>query len=832
MVPFKNLTIKVFLLLSLATKISSSTSSKTHDSIDKIYDRIGDEEGLIKSADDTLQIISALYNDRDDDNINPSSPCLIQRLSADNLLNIIAYIEKPIPFSFTCKMLWNLVASASAFRIFNQPFPVDDSISRFNAIENSISGSGSLPAVLRAFGNRDLRVTNYFLAEHLELALTSPAFRRIFDARLWAQIRAVHFFQQRTETILMESNDQIARINRSLNLRTEAHRRVLLYILASLPLIKDVVESFFHHYPILFLKNSSTENTFHKLLSLICQRISLLSGDFISKKVLSLFAFDNRLIYNLLKTFLQTSEHSKLTLLLRTFLPEEFRNVGQIYFGCVSSYSFYSLTRRYLNKLDAEFLKILHEIESIDSFHFVPFFSALCGKYHQNQNQHQQTLSINEVFHVAILKSNWILLETFDNFDFSYSKDDSEFMSLLIQRDPNHANLLLNRVPRLASHKSFLLSHQFQSFHFNSFKNMRDARLELKRTINCQEITRAHIIYIHNNQNRLFNLLITDSADRIARYFSMNLKGFERKRYKEHASFTIALTTLDVFLEINLRNRSDSPELDPEILLHQLLSEINVLPLKCNEYLELVHNLPSFSRAILAGGQDEIDNLSIPESANSHNSIEFELLARTFSLDRVIHDGNSTNYRLVLNWFKQFGLRLSGLVIPVHDLRILLKGAAFHTIRTSDDNKPRFEIDQQNMIMSQNLTYRYAIIILVTQCKGIRAAVLKRIKNLFPGGDFDSEDFNHYLQSACDHFREHYEFFSNFNFVATNSRAERFLIDFIRHFIGISRLFHQPINLIANQFFSFISLNPNVEILLRDHFIYFIILASFKNDIN
>lgn len=820
MVPFKNLKIKMFLLLSLAIKIISSASSKTHDAIDKIYDRIGDGEAPITSADDSIQIISAMYNDRDNENININSPSFLQRLNADNLLNIISYIEKPIPFSFTCKMMWNLVASISAFRIFNQPFSVD-SIFHFNSVENSISEFGSLPAVLRAFGNRDLRVTNYFLAEHLELALTSPAFRSIFDARLWAQIRAVQFFQQRTETILMESNDSIARINRSLNLRTEAHRRVLLYILASLPLTKDVVKSFFHHYPVLLLKNSSTENTFHKLLLLICQRISLLSGDFISKKVLSMFAFDNRLIYNLLKIFLQTSEHSKLNILLRTFLPEEFRDIGQIYFGCVSSYSFYSLSRRYLNKLESEFLIILNEIETIDSSHFIPFLSALCGKYHQQ-------LSINEVFHVAILKSNWNLLETFDNFDFSYNKDDSEFMSLLIQRDPNHASLLLNRVPRLASHKSFLQSYQFQSFHFNLFKNMRDARLELKRTINCQEITRAHIIYIHDNQNRLFNLLIADSADRIARYFSMNLKSFERKRYKEHPSFAIALTTLDVFLENNFMNRSDSPELDPEILLHQLLSEINVLPQKSNEYLELVHSLPSFSRAILAGGQEEVDNLSIPESAKSHNSIEFELLARTFSLDRVIHDGYSTNYRLVLNWFKQFGLRLAGLVIPVYDLRILLKGAAFHTIRTSDDNKPRFEIDPQNIIISQNLTYRYAIIILVTQCKGIRAAVIKRIKNLFPGGDFDSEDFNRYLQSACDHFRKYSEFFSNFKFVATNSRAERFLIDFIRHFISISRLFYQPLNLVANQFFSFIALNPNTEILLRDHFIYFIILALFK----
>ena len=255
-----------------------------------------------------------------------------------------------------------------------------------------------------------------------------------------------------------------------------------------------------------------------------------------------------------------------------------------------------------------------------------------------------------------------------------------------------------------------------------------------------------------------------------------------------------------------------------------------------SEYFEISHGLPSFSKALLVRNNNREDEeeeiLYTPEAASTQSLAEFELLSNTFALNRVIRDGSSINYRLVLKWFEDFGLRLAGRIIPLNELKLLIKGAAYNTFRKADDKRHRFELDTEiNMNEPFSLTYRFALIIIVTQCKGNRSGVIKRVKNIF--GPFTNDEainssFLSLLRDACAFYHQHFAFFSSFQFVATNTRSERFLLDFIRHFINVAGLVGESVGIIIDRFFAFVELNPEEETLLRDHLVYFILLASFK----
>lgn len=788
----------VFLLLNAIKPIISAVS-RVHTEIDRIYDSKADEQPEIEGINTAVApttIIAPV-------NIPPSN---FLKLDDIVLIQVISFIEEPIAFSLSCKWFWKVYSALSSHRVFNSRLIVPE---HFNLLAHGDS-STSVPVLTRAFGNRDQRISPEFLANNLELALYSPAIRAAFDIHLWQHVRKTSVFQELTKSVFMKPESG----------HIESHRRTLLYILASLPKIPEIIENFFIEFP-LNLLNPSTENCFQKLYVSISERIALLSR---ADTILSLFSFDERIIINLVRIYFQTANHSALKHLFETDLPEEFKTVGKSYIGCVSMADFGVYAGKYLNILDPEMIEMVSLIELIRPAHFDPFLAALL------ERSSPVPLDISIIFHVAVLKQFWAVLNEIQDFNFSYDKNDSEFLTSLIESDPNYIDYLLLKCPKLASHRAFLLNPKYQHRHFSTLTSLRDARVNLKLTIDCPEITRSHIIYIQDYQIRLFNLLLADSAERILNYFTMNLKGHERKRYKEHASFNIALTTLDVHYETRLQRKLEIPELDPEMILRQMFIELNLLRHNPQEYLELAHCLPTFAKALLAGGYEEEDTLSIPEAALTKNFDEIEMLSRTIALSRVIHDGTSTNYRLVLNWLEQFGSNLAGRIIPVHELKALLKGAAFRTIRTPEDKKLRFNLDNQSRDELFSMTYRYAIIILVTQCKGIQASVIKRLKNLFPAADnsHESEDFTNLVRAGCSFYRQHSAFFSNFNFIATNSRSERFLIDFLRHFIKIKNFQNSDIGQIISEFFTFINLDPYQETLLKDHFIYFILLASFK----
>lgn len=809
------------LLLLRPFEMAALKSSQVHDEIDRIYDEMADEDEQIDYDNSVQTANNVIVQTSASTTPTTIVPNAFARVTEPILIEILSYLRYPIYFGMSCKMFWNIVSNFARYRILDHTLKTDTSLPFDLAI---VPGSSlSIPRALKAFGNADSRVKVDFLVKNLELAFFSPAFRTAFDSVIWSQVAQVPSFKELTENILMESNDLSRRRISSPEL--EAHRRTLILILASLPEDLQQIMEFFREYPVQLLNPSSTESCFHKFVIPIANRLALLPCSYLINAVLPLFSFDQRLIGEIVKIFLQGAEHTSIRALLNFNPPTECKILGQTYVGCVNVQQIIRYIKQFLNCFDEEMREILLLLERRAPAHIPDLFHALQERYHQQ-------LSVNEIFHVAVLKSLWNVLDSFEDFDFSYEKDDSEFLGVLIERDPNMAMNLLNRVPRMASHKAFLLSSQFQSRHFGTFSSLRNVRIELKRTISCPEITRTHIIYIQDNQYNLFNLLLADSSDRISSYFTMNLEKPIRKRYKEHPSFTIALTTLDVFLESRLDSFIGRPEmesLDPELVLKQMLDDLNLVPVDSDEYFELAHELPSFAKALLAGGLNEEDSLSVPEAALTQDMAELELLSRKIALNRVIHDGSSLNYRLVLQWFDHFGLRLTQ-IIPREELKNLLKGAAFHTIRFADDKKVRFNLDSSDP--STSMTYRYAVIIIASQCKGNKTAIVKKLKNLCPGA-FDQDQDNltelmNLIDQACEFYRLNAPFFSRFKFIATNSRAERFFIDFVRHFIEISGIWFADASEIIDRFFEFIKFDPDNETLLRDHFIYFILLASFR----
>lgn len=791
----------VFLLLNFIKPIFSAFSSTISD-IDQFRNEVDDDISL------KIEGIAEIASD-------PLPPSNFFKLDEIILIQVLSFVEEPFSISTACKWFWKVYSALSSYRIFNGNHLVVPE--QFNLLaEDDISIS--VPILIKAFGNRDKIIDPEFFAKNLELALCSPAIRVAFNFNLWKYVSKTSKFKELTESMFMYFHDKKNEIECP---KLESHRRALLYILASLPKTLKIIENFFMEYPVNFLKNS-TEDCFKKLSNLISERVALLPIEFINRKnILLFFSFDERILRNLVKIYFQTSNHLALKLLLETNLPDRFKVSDKSYIGCVSILEFVYFAEKYLNRLDSEIIEIILIIEKEKPEHFSPFLARCAGI-----TDPHNILNLSKLFHVSVLNQFWSILDEIQDFSFSYDKNDSEFFNFLIENDPNLISFLISRFPNIVSHRSFLLNAKYQFLHFGTLTNLKEVRDDLKRTIQCPEITRIHILFIQNFQAHLFNLLLADAAKRISKYFALNLKEHERNRYKKHPSFNIALTILDIYYETRLQRRSEAPELDPETILSEMFIELGFFRENPVEFLELAHYIPSFSKALLAGGQEEEVTLFTPEAALTQNFDEFEMLSRTIALNRVIYDGTFINYRLVLKWFEQFGTKLAGMVIPIHELKALLKGAAFQTIRTTDNKKLRFDLDNHSRDEPFNMTYRYAVIVLVTQCKGIKAAVIKRLKNLFPGIQLDYLD--NLIISGCDFYRQHSAFFSHFNFVATNSRSERFLIDFFRHFIHVNELHSSEIETIVAKLFAFINLDPFNEILLRDHFIYFIILASFR----
>ena len=179
--------------------------------------------------------------------------------------------------------------------------------------------------------------------------------------QIWGNLRQTEEFKEVNELILLESQDGLFFSRITVSPHLDAHRRTLLYVLASLPLIPELIENFFFFYPIEFV-NERTEVVFKSSFS-ISERLILL-GNRLNGRILELFAFDQRLIEYIVHILIQNGRHE----LLRGFLfdipiPEHFRIGGHYYIEDVACPAICSYFQRFLNLLINKWLLIFTEFE-------------------------------------------------------------------------------------------------------------------------------------------------------------------------------------------------------------------------------------------------------------------------------------------------------------------------------------------------------------------------------------------------------------------------------------------------------------------------------------
>ena len=159
----------------------------------------------------------------------------------------------------------------------------------------------------------------------------------------------------------------------------------------------------------------------------------------------------------------------------------------------------------------------------------------------------------------------------------------------------------------------------------------------------------------------------------------MNLKGYERKRYKEHPSFTIALTAIDVYYESTFFKKYNSTISILKLSL-KYFDRAEHDAADTEEYFEISHGCPH-SQSLARRQQSKRGNSLHTWSRLNQSRLEFESLSESFAMNRVIHDGS----KLSITGSSSNGLSISVLNLlvnyPIHELKSLIKGAAYNTFR-------------------------------------------------------------------------------------------------------------------------------------------------------
>lgn len=773
---------------------------------DTVFDKESDDRGDNKNDKFTIQVSTTNA---------PASFFVL--LDDDLILRINEYIDHPLALSLSCKYFWNLITLQLDTKLLLESPKFCQNLIAADRFILFPQEKISYPSLMRAFGNREFRITAQFLADNLGSVLLSPAFRAIFTEHFWNQIKTIESFNNLSERLHMNHQDK--RDNSAGSEIIKSHLKALILVLISLPKDRIVLETFFFQHQFPFLREY-TEADCSTYIEEISFQLSLLPTDILISTALPAFNFDHRIIENLFTIYFRKAQHSPIKALLSYSLPESLRSNGLLYCGCIVVSSLFYLLEKYLNVMDPELFSLINR--EVAPAQHSQFFKLLLENDQNIDNSQSARTPLNFTFHVSVLNSDW---DTLNLFDFSsLTKDESEFFSSFIERNPEGVKELLFYCPGIMSHPALLISTRFQHQYFQHFTQLSTLRAELKRTISCPEVTSAHIQYVFDRFDELYCFLTANSADRIQYYFSLKLIGPARKQYRNHPSFTIAITTLDIWLKNRFNLAPLSSENDPELILYNFLSDFDLIPASREDYFELGHYFPSFCDKWYSNHEK-----TLLSPVGLDDSLKISYLSKYFALNNIIHNGHVTNYRLILNWLHEHGISTLFNFIPQFELKQLLKGAAFGTIKShrSTTTKVTFNLNPANQNEPQNITFRYAMIILLTQTKGNISLAKTRAKSLFPGIDSAHPDFKLFLKNASSHYNTHASSIANFSYYATNSYSERFLIDFLKCFIHGNNLAKEPLSTIAQHLFNYINLNPKTEILFTDHFLYFIFLASF-----
>ncbi len=646
------------------------------------------------------------------------------------------------PLSMTCKYFWNVItlkALNQIYRIHSFPHNFDP----FTLYDSRILVGSSLSSVLSAFSVPKRAVEINYVAINLSTFLQSPAFRKVFLQSYWSLLKGNEVLNEQREQLGMFQNDlprtRLRNFDKSLIKNVETR----LYILASLPLIAEEISTFLNQtdFPLLI---PATEESFDYLFERISTRLILLPVLDLLHRYLPLFAFDNRLVAILVRKFVQKRRFTELNSLLEFNLPPFFQVFGHIYFGCVKLDDLVAVIENDLNSLDsAVAVSIIRRVANV-----LPRFRIYL------KPEEFKSSTFRARFHALLLRMDWNSLRELFTFGPVFYDDSLEFLSSM---PPSAVLYAIKECPQMARLHALLLDSRYQNIHFGSFTTLQSLRYAMKEVIEYPDVLSAYINYCESKHPQLYSQLIDNSAGRINDYFAMNLDSAERKRYKNHPSFVVAIGSLDGILERRLEKAQKEFEyFDKEATFKTFVNEMDINPADLKDYFELAHTFPSFSQAMTPSPpldpQSQLIRLS-----------DLSAAVGVFNIHRVIDEGGRIRYDLIIRLMKQFKGSLTAGVIPVELLRHFVKSAAFFMTRTRDSRHFPFKA-------SSALNLQRIALILTIQGAGQKAAVRKLFKNRFPEEELHPD----LLDSAIFFYSAH---LSDSQYIPTNTENETFVIE-------------------------------------------------------
>jgi hypothetical protein len=385
-----------------------------------------------------------------------------------------------------------------------------------------------------------------------------------------------------------------------------------------------------------------------------------------------------------------------------------------------------------------------------------------------------------------------------------------EPFDFLLTMEPDSLLQAIREVPEMTRLHTLLLDSRYQTMHFDSFTNLQSLRYAMKEVIEYPEVLSAYINYCESRHPTLYNQIVKDSLTRINDYFAMRLKSVERKRYKNHPSFIIAITCLDTILERKLDEAQQLFEyFDKESVLRAFVEEMGIMPADSDDYFELAHALQSFREAMVPLMAVGAESQLIPSELD-----ELSIVADSFNIHRVINEGGKIRYELIIQLMKHFKGSLTAGIIPVELLRHFVKSAAFFMIKTQDAKKVAFKTSSTQMCR------RRALLIFAIQGSGQEAAIKKLFKNRFPDVELPIE----FLISAMSFYRA---YLLNSRFIPTNLANEIFIIQLSKNVLRTSEELGSLEDSIS-RVLSFFSICPEIDTLLIPQLRILISIAYFE----
>lgn len=685
------------------------------------------------------------------------SPSTAMTLSFDVWQVIFEFVDDLRSLAETGRYFWNAISCLLLLRLYNHRFTVNDiQVGRIRT--QDLVGS-PLASLLCAFGIPKRPIDVNFVARNLGIFLLSPVFQQVFSQSFWSRLQSSEVFLQQQEQLEMFQNDLPKTVLRKFDASLSKNMTTRLYALASLPLEAGIISRFLDNSTIMLL-NPFTEEVFSHVYEKIAKRLILLPVPLLLQRYLALFAFDFRLVEIIVRKLVQTRRFSDLSLMLEYNIPTHFRLTGHHYFGCVSSDSLVLAVENDLNSLSSPIAQRL-----------VKFAAVSASKLRVYANPREcKTDILRHDFHAHLLHKDWVYLRRmFANPELAEQLYPESF-DFLSSMEPAEIFKAIKNCPEMARLHTLLLDGRYQRIHFDSLKSLKSLRRAMKEVVMYPNVLSAYINYVESEHPALYSVLAEDSLSRIVNYFDLKLNSVERKRYKIHPSFIVAIASLDVILARRLEEAQSTCEyFDKEEVFRQFLLEMHIMPADGHNYFELAHTFPSFADAMMP-----LSSLSVSSQFSRQETGELTAAASFFNIHRVINGCGFIRYDLILRLIRQYKSSLTFGIIPVDLLRQIVKSAVFFMTKTRESKRLPFKASVANSM-------RALLMILTIQGAGQAAAIKKLHKNNFPGTAIDNTE----LQLAIAFYREN---LSTCHFIPINSEDEAFVIKLVKSLLETTPL--------------------------------------------